>query len=483
MNSILTVELTHVADTGEAVGRDEDGRAVFVTDAIPGETVEVEITVESKRLRRGTLCKVVKTSPDRVEAPCPHFGPRHPVTSATGQTLNPSYRRAGCAGCQWQHIDYERQLSLKREIVVNILAREARPGKTRQQSRQIAEQLVADVIALGASADEPSNAAPAVLDFGFRTQMRFDLAHNQKLTLADRDQNRIAVDACPLHHPQLAELFAGFRNDRESEERAEEDELSPQPGPPAIDRVTLAVGGTADSLSESAKGVLVLHSESDNPPSLELDLPVNVFFLHETEEPLLELLVGDWSYSLQVEEHQLTAYPPLGGGARDGHLLADEVLAAVAAELLELKTFEHLLELWAGIGARTAVLSEQAATIVAVEEAELPAAAMRANLESLDNADAWHGEMLPTIRKLRRGQYSFDAALLAPPGGLIEPKLFSLLTRMRIRRCALISEEPARLARALAALDEEGYRLTAVQPVDLQPHQPAATLVARFDRK
>ena len=483
MNSILTIELTHVADTGEAVGRDEDGRAVFVTDAIPGETVEVEITVESKRLRRGTLRKVVKTSPDRVEAPCLHFGPRHPVTSAGGQTLNPSYRRAGCAGCQWQHIDYERQLSLKREIVVNILAREARPGKTRQQSRQSAEQLVADVIALGASAIEPSNAAPAVLDFGFRTQMQFDLAHNHKLTLADRDQNRIAVDACPLHHPQLAELFAGFRSDRESEERAEEDKLSPQPVPPAVDRVTLAVGGTDDTLSESAKGVLVLHSDSDNPPSLEFDLPVNVFFLHETEEPSLELLVGDWSYSLQVEGHQLTAYPPLGGGARDGHLLADEVLSAVAAELLELKTFEHLLELWAGIGARTAVLSEQVATIVAVEEAELPAAAMRANLEPLDNADAWHGEMLPTIRKLRRGQYSFDAALLAPPGGLIEPELFSLLTRMRIRRCALISEEPARLARALADLDKEGYRLTAVQPVDLQPHQPAATLVARFDRK
>ena len=71
--------------------------------------------------------------------------------------------------------------------------------------------------------------------------------------------------------------------------------------------------------------------------------------------------------------------------------------------------------------------------------------------------------MLPTIRKLRRGQYQFDAALLAPPGGHIDPELFSLLTRMRIRRCALLTEEPVRLARALAALDEEGYQLTAVQ--------------------
>ncbi len=483
MNSILTIELTHVAETGEAVGRDEEGRAVFVADAIPGETVEVDITAESNRLLRGVLRKIVKTSPDRVQAPCPHFGLRHPVTTAEGQLLNLSWRRAGCAGCLWQHIDYERQLAMKREIIVNILAREARPGATRQKSRQIAESLVADVIALGANADDLSSAAPAVLDFGFLTRMRFDLSQSQQLTLAGRDREPITVDACILHHPQLAELFAGFRNDRDDAAGAEEDELARQSETLPVKRVTLAVGGTAGPLSESAKGILILHSDSDNPPSLELGLPANVFFLHESDEPSLELLIGDWRYGLQVEGHQLTAYPPLGNGARDSHLLADEVLSAVAAEMLELKTFEHILELWAGIGGRSAVLSEKVGTVVAVEEAELPAAALRVNLERLDNADAWHGEMLPTIRKLRRGQYHFDAALLAPPGGHIEPELFSLLTRMRIRRCALITEEPGRLARALAALDEEGYRLAAVQPVDLQPHQPGSTLVARFDRK
>ena len=482
MNSNIKIELTHVAATGEAFGRDEDGRVIFVADAIPGETVEVEIIEEAKGWRRGILRKLLKPSPDRVQAPCPHFGPSQPVKMADGGILNPSWRLAGCAGCQWQQIDYERQLTLKREIFVNILARDGCLGKSRKQSRQIAEQLVAEVIALGAPADETSDGAPAVLDFGFRTQMQFDLAPSNLLTLAWRNGERKAVDTCPLHHPQLAELYAGFSNDGNREEPAEEDPTAPAESL-AVDRVTLAVGGTADALSEAAKGVLILHCDRDDPPSLELDLPVNVFLLHEGDDPSLELLVGGWSYSVQVEGRQLTAYPPVGDDVRSGHLLAEEVLAAVAAEMLELKTFEHLLELWAGIGARATVLADHVATIVAVEEAEMSAAALQANLDGLDNADAWHGEMLPTIRKLRRGEYRFDAVLLSPPHGVIEPELFSLLTRMRIRRCCLITDEPSLLARALADVDEAGYRLVAVQPIDLQPHQPGVTLVACFHRK
>ena len=53
MKSIMTIELTQIAASGEAFGRDEDGRAVFVPDAVPGETVEVETAAEAKRWRRG----------------------------------------------------------------------------------------------------------------------------------------------------------------------------------------------------------------------------------------------------------------------------------------------------------------------------------------------------------------------------------------------------------------------------------------------
>lgn len=99
----LTLELTDMANGGDALGRDEDGRVIFVPFAIPGETVRVEIVEDKGRFAHARLKEVVKPSPQRIEPRCPHFGV--------------------CGNCHWQHIEYEAQLAYKQEIVKDQLAR------------------------------------------------------------------------------------------------------------------------------------------------------------------------------------------------------------------------------------------------------------------------------------------------------------------------------------------------------------------------
>lgn len=490
--------MTLMSATGEAAGRDADGRIVFVADAIPGENVEVEIVEEGKRWRRGLLRKLLEASPDRVDAACPHFGPSRPIATGAGRPLNANWERAGCGGCHWQHIDYGRQLELKRQIVVDAIARHGRPGRTPKESLEIAERLVLETVAIADGAEDRDGGPAGLFEFGYRTRMEFGLSGAGRLDLAGREGDRLAIDSCPLHHPRLAELFAGFQvqgadgeqtgrqgaaGSPQGSGRARDVAAQEAQGWDAVHAVTLAAGGGPATAGETAAGALVFHGVSDDPPAMQLDLPLNVFWLHEGPESTVELLVGDWDCPVEVSGRTLVATPPLRAEPVGGHILADEALAAAVVEVLELKTFEHLLELGAGVGARAFLLAEHAATVVAVEETELAAAALRANLAVVENADAWQGETLPTIRKLRRGEYHFDAALLTPPQGEVEAEAFSLLTRMRVRRCGLITEEPLRLARALEAVDEAGYRLAEVQPVDLHPQQPRVTLVARFDRK
>jgi 23S rRNA (uracil1939-C5)-methyltransferase len=99
------VELTvgELAHGGAAVAR-IDGRVVFVEGAIPGETVEAEVTHRRKDFWRAQATAVLDPAAARVEPPCPFF-------------------KAGCGGCQLQYLAYSEQLAQKRQVLHRQLQR------------------------------------------------------------------------------------------------------------------------------------------------------------------------------------------------------------------------------------------------------------------------------------------------------------------------------------------------------------------------
>ena len=101
--SIITIDLNTYAYGGEVIGRDSEGRAVFVPYAMPGERVRVRLGEEKKGFARGELVEVVKFSLDRVDPRCSHF--------------------MECGGCHYQHIPYDIQLNAKVDILRDTLNR------------------------------------------------------------------------------------------------------------------------------------------------------------------------------------------------------------------------------------------------------------------------------------------------------------------------------------------------------------------------
>lgn len=81
------------------------GFPVAVTEGIPDEKVMAEITRRFPESLAARVVGVSNPSDDRVEAPCQYF-------SLPGGSGIPA-----CTGCQWQHIQYERQLELKRDVL------------------------------------------------------------------------------------------------------------------------------------------------------------------------------------------------------------------------------------------------------------------------------------------------------------------------------------------------------------------------------
>ncbi len=99
------VEIEKLIFGGVGLGRLANGKIVLVPYVLPGERVKIRITAEAKDYAEAELLEVISQVKDRVDPPCPYYGT--------------------CGGCQLQHVSYERQVELKREILLDIFQRQA----------------------------------------------------------------------------------------------------------------------------------------------------------------------------------------------------------------------------------------------------------------------------------------------------------------------------------------------------------------------
>ena len=94
----FVASIEKVAHGGHFIARHED-QVFFVRHAIPGETVEVEVTASGSSFSRADVIKVIEASPDRITPPCAYAKP------------------GGCGGCDFQHITIGRQRILKADVI------------------------------------------------------------------------------------------------------------------------------------------------------------------------------------------------------------------------------------------------------------------------------------------------------------------------------------------------------------------------------
>jgi tRNA/tmRNA/rRNA uracil-C5-methylase (TrmA/RlmC/RlmD family) len=102
----LTLEIEKVAHGGVFGARDQ-GQVYFVSGALPGEKVAVEVTETAKTFSRAEVVEVLEPSPHRV----PHFW-----KAAT----------QGAGGAEFGHIDLKHQRVLKTQVLQESLQRMAK---------------------------------------------------------------------------------------------------------------------------------------------------------------------------------------------------------------------------------------------------------------------------------------------------------------------------------------------------------------------
>ena len=102
IGSELTLKINKIGINGEGIGY-KDRLAIFVDGALPDEEVRVEITEVYENRAVAVLKEIVKASLFRREPFCPIY--------------------ELCGGCQTQHMDYQKSLEDKRDLIIQAFQR------------------------------------------------------------------------------------------------------------------------------------------------------------------------------------------------------------------------------------------------------------------------------------------------------------------------------------------------------------------------
>ncbi len=407
----LELELTGIAHGGEAFGFHE-GKIHFVAHAIPGERVLAEVVEEKKKWARARLLEVLVPSSDRVEPVCPHFG------------------LDGCGGCQWQHIRYERQLSLKAEVVEDQLRRLGR----------VERPPVRPTLAVGGP-------------WEYRNNVRFAVARDGRIGFRKQSSDEVVpVETCAILHPRLADLRSSM-------------EISW----PGLRSLTLRVGvNTGDSMA-------ILGTKSREWPEIEVDVPVSIVM--HTDKGYYPII----GLPYIKEEVAGIRYRVSAGSFFQVNTAGAERMVSLVRELLDPKPGERLLDAYSGVGLFGLALAHDAGEVIGIEENPYAVEDMAQTAEAhgMDNVTLYEG---PVEKVLETLDERVDLMVVDPPRSGIGSGVVRQIRRLSPSRLAYVSCDPATLARDSEALRDAGYRLEVVQPLDMFPQTYHVESVALWVR-
>jgi 23S rRNA (uracil1939-C5)-methyltransferase len=163
-NPVVNAKLTGFNNHGDATGITEDGENIDVAFGIPEEDVQVEILGRREGTLYGRVVKINSASSSRKEPECPHFGQ--------------------CGGCQLQHIDYDKQLQLKRDIVIKSL----------REIAQIIDPAVSQMI-------------KSPLNWGYRNNARFTVRNDGEIGFTNWITHQFeSIKYCHIMDPRINEI-------------------------------------------------------------------------------------------------------------------------------------------------------------------------------------------------------------------------------------------------------------------------------------
>lgn len=441
----LTIE--RIASEGKSVTH-YDGKVVFVQQVAPGDVVDVRITRGKSSFMEGEAIKFHKYSKDRVEPFCSHFGV--------------------CGGCKWQHINYDLQLSYKRQQVLDQFSR-------------IAKVPIPEVLPIIGSSDTKY----------YRNKLDFTFSNNRWLTREQIDSGEeFERNALGFHIPKRFDkivdidhcyLQGGISNDVRNELRtfALENNITFFD---MIQQVGLLRNLIIRTSSTGETMVIVQFGEDDQegiqrvmgflakrfPEITSLLYIINLKKNETFHDQDIHTFMGREYIIERMEDLEFRVGPK--SFYQTNSKQAYE-LYKVAREFAGLTGNEVVFDLYTGTGTIANFVAKKAKQVIGIEyvEAAIEDAKLNASVNGLENTLFYAGDMKDILNDGFIAEHAApDVIITDPPRAGMHEDVVKMLLKLESPKIVYVSCNPATQARDVALLGEK-YQVDKIQPVDMFP--------------
>ena len=163
------------------------------------------------------------------------------------------------------------------------------------------------------------------------------------------------------------------------------------------------------------------------------------------------------------------------------HKKAPEILTQAILDFAQLKTGEHVLDLYGGVGLFTAAIVEAVGPtghVDLIEGSKVATADATRNFASLSNITIATGDVAKLLPRITAA----DVVVLDPPRDGAGKETIAHIARLAPRAIVYVACDPAALARDTAYLADHSYSLVKVRAFDLFPMTHHIECVALYAR-
>ncbi|MCZ4694159.1 23S rRNA (uracil(1939)-C(5))-methyltransferase RlmD [Ancylomarina euxinus] len=443
------IEIIKLAAEGKAIAKVDD-KVVFVTNVIPGDVVDVQVTKKRKSYMEGHPVVFHKYSDLRVDAFCEHFGI--------------------CGGCKWQNLPYLDQLNFKQQEVLDNLSRigkidlpEANPilpsAKTKFYRNKLEftfsnkRYLTFDEI----NSDADIARTPAV---GFHVPRLFD-----KVV----DINKCHLQAEPSNAVRLAIKEYAFANDLSFFD------IRAQVG--FLRTLVIRTSTTGDVMVivvfyhedvEKREG-LMAHLAEKFPEITSLMYIINEKANDSITDQEVILYKGVDHIFEQMEDLKFKIGPKSFYQTNSEQAYE---LYSKTREFANIQKDEVVYDLYTGTGTIANFVARQAKKVIGIEYVPeaIEDAKLNSEINGIDNTSFFAGDMKNVLNAEFIAEHGHpDMMIVDPPRAGMHADVVETILQAAPNRIVYVSCNSATQARDLEMMDN-AYKVTKIQAVDMFPH-------------